>query len=39
MKLIHMRRLIGLGRISRLTRAIFPGLAEELGNPDFYWPM
>jgi hypothetical protein len=39
MKRIRERRLLRLGRVSRLTRAIFPGLQEELGNPDFYWPV
>lgn len=38
MKTFSRMRVVRLGRVSRLTRAIFPGLSEEVGNPDYFWP-
>lgn len=38
MKTLSKLRLVSLGRVSALTRAIRPGVSEEFGNPDYFWP-
>ena len=39
MKTSLRQRLVGLGRVSKVTRAITPFVTEEFGNPEYGWPL
>lgn len=35
---VNMKKLIALGRVSAVTRAVYPFITRELGTDDFGWP-